>query len=136
MLERAKGRTLVMEVVRAKVAQDDCPECRNALLEEAKSLGGLPLGGEVVIIPKHWLDTVCPHGRSGLRFEVAAADTGPSEEEAERENSGEVEFEAIDSRIDATKNIGYPVREHGPYGSHPMHDDFDDESGPDGSGTY
>jgi hypothetical protein len=37
---------------------------------------------------------------------------------------------------DATKDIGYPVREHGPYGSHPMHDDFDDEPGPDGSGTY
>jgi hypothetical protein len=125
---------LVMELVRANVVHDDCPECRNALLEEAKSLGGLPLGGEVVIIPKHWLDSVCPHGRSGLKFDLAA-DTDPFEE-AGRENSGEVEFEAPDSRIDATKNIGYPVREHGPYGSHPMHDDFDDESGPDGSGTY
>jgi hypothetical protein len=123
-----------MELVRAKVVQDDCPECRNALLEEAKSLGGLPLGGEVVVIPKHWLDSVCPHGRLGLKFDPAVVTT--LSEEAEREKSGEVEFEAPDSRIDATKNIGYPVREHGPYGSHPMHDDFDDDSGPDGSGTY
>ena len=45
-------------------------------------------------------------------------------------------MEVFDSRMDATKNIGYPVREHGPYGSHPMYDDLDDESGPDGSGTY
>lgn len=131
-----EGRKLVMELVRAKVVQDSCPECRDALLAEAKSLGGLPLGGDVVIIPKYWLNTMCPHGRSGLRFDLAVADTGALSREAERAKSGEVELEATDSRIDATKDIGYPVREHGPYGSHPMHDDFDDESGPDGSGTY
>lgn len=125
-----------MELVRAKVVEDNCPECRNDLLAESKSVGGLPLAGEFVIVPKRWLDAVCPHGRPGLRFELAEADIGESSREAERAKSGEVEFEASDSRIDATKDIGYPVREHGPYGSHPMHDDFDDESGPDGSGTY
>jgi len=123
-----------MEPVHARLIQDDCVECRNALLIEAKALG-LPLEGEVVIIPRRWLDTKCPHGRAGLRFELVIAEAdAPSERE--RAKSGEVELEAADSRIDATKDIGYPVREHGPYGSHPMHDDFDDESGPDGSGTY
>jgi hypothetical protein len=70
------------------------------------------------------------------KFELAVADTGVVSREAKRAKSGEVELEATDYTIDATKGIGYPVREHGPYGSHPMHDDFDDESGPDGSGTY
>jgi hypothetical protein len=32
--------------------------------------------------------------------------------------------------MDATKDIGFPVREHGKYGSHPSHDGFDDESEP------
>jgi hypothetical protein len=121
------------ELVRAKVVQADCPECRDALLEESKSLGGLPLGGEIVMIPKHWLNAACPHGRSGLKFELAVT---PVSRKAERAKSLEGEVEATGPRIDATKDIGFPVREHGPFGSHPMHDDFDDESGPDGSGTY
>jgi hypothetical protein len=114
----------------------NCAECRNALLAEALSLGGLPLGGEVVMIPRHWLNTVCPHGRLGLKFELEEGDQGVSSRKAEREKAGEVEQDSPNSRMDATKDMGYPVREHGPYGSHPMHDDFDDESGPDGSGTY
>ena len=125
-----------MELVRARIVEDNCPECRNALLAEANSLGGLPLGGEVVLIPEHWLNTLCPHGRSGLKFvlEETASDRLL---EAEPDQSDEdVEMQAPDSRMDATKDIGYPVREHGPYGSHPMHDPFNDESGPDGSGTY
>lgn len=124
-----------MELVHARVIQDDCPECRNALLVEAKALG-LPLRGEVVIIPRRWLDTKCPHGRPGLRFDPVIPDADAPPREGERAKSGEIELEATDPRIDATKDIGYPVREHGPYGSHPMHDDFDDESGPDGSGMY
>lgn len=125
-----------MELVHATIVQDECPECRNALLEEAKSLGGLALAGDVVIIPKHWLSTVCPHGRSGLRFALAESDGRELSPDAERMQCDKVKFVASDSRFDASKNIGYPVREHGPYGSHPMHDDFDDESGPDGPGAY
>jgi hypothetical protein len=34
-------------------------------------------------------------------------------------------------RRDRTKGYGYPARESGRFGSHPMHDGFDDESGPD-----
>jgi hypothetical protein len=125
-----------MELVHATVVQDSCPECRNALLAEAQSLGGLPLEGKVVMIPRHWLNTICPHGHPGLKFDLVVSDTGALSREAERVKSSEIELEATVPRIDATKGIGYPVREHGPYGSHPMHDDFDDESGPNGSGTY
>jgi len=124
-----------MELVPARIVQDGCPECRDVLLLEAKSLGGLPLGGEVVVIPEHWLNMLCPHGRPGLRFERAVANGGALSGD-EQADSEEVDPAVRDSRMDATKNIGYPIREHGPYGSHPMHDDFDDESGPDGSGTY
>lgn len=34
-------------------------------------------------------------------------------------------------RIDRTKDYGFPARESGRYGSHPLHDGFDDESGPE-----
>jgi cold shock protein len=33
----------------------------------------------------------------------------------------------VERRLDATKDIGYPCRESGKYGSHPAHDDFGDE---------
>jgi hypothetical protein len=104
-----------------------------ALLEESQ--GRFPLEGKIVLISRHWLNNTCPHGRSGLVFE-AIVNADPPSSESRRAKSGEVEFESIDTRIDATRNIGYPIRENGPYGSHPMHDDFDDESDPDGSGTY
>lgn len=34
-------------------------------------------------------------------------------------------------RIDATKLYAHSFRENGKYGSHPLHDGMDDESGPD-----
>jgi hypothetical protein len=34
-------------------------------------------------------------------------------------------------RRDRTRGIGHVVRENGRYGSHPIHDGFDDESGPE-----
>ena len=40
----------------------------------------------------------------------------------------EIEAPAWRSSLDATKGIGFPVREAGRYGSHPSHDGFDDES--------
>ena len=122
-----------MDLVRARLVKDNCAECRNHLLEEAKSHGGLPLAGEIVIIPKHWLAKVCPHGNAGLKFKL---DDSVMAETIVRAKPEELELDSRYSTMDATKNIGYPVREHGPYGSHPMHDDFDDESGPDGSGEY
>lgn len=124
------------ELVRARVVRDDCPQCRDALLEEAKSLGGLPLGGDIILIPKHWLEKVCPHGQSELGFQLIETGSSAVTDKAEQMESSETEFRASESKMDATKNIGYPARESGPYGSHPGHDDFDDESGPDGPGSY
>lgn len=40
------------------------------------------------------------------------------------------EVNSIDVR-DKTRGYGFPCRENGRYGSHPMHDGFDDDSGPD-----
>ena len=124
------------ELVRAKILQDDCPECRNSLLRESESLGGLPLAGAIVLIPKHWLNESCPHGRSGIKFQPDEKEPDPLSAQTEESDFGDVDFGITDSKMDATKNIGYPIRERGPYGSHPGHDDFDDESGPDGPGTY
>jgi hypothetical protein len=122
-----------MDWVHAKLVHDTCPECLNALLEEAKILG-LPLAGEVVIIPEHWLNPVCTHGRKGIKFERSVNDTDLPRKSL-RAKTGEVDADVIDTRMDKTKDVGYPARDHG-YGSHPMEDDFDDESGIDGSGTY
>jgi hypothetical protein len=118
-----------MEHVRAKLVQNDCPECFHALLEESRSLEWVTLVGEVVLIPEHWLNPVCTHGRLGIKFERLPDDT-------DEPGSPRLAGQAFDTRMDATKNIGYPAREQGTYGSHPMHDDFNDESNPDGSGSY
>jgi hypothetical protein len=124
------------ELLRVKVLQVGCPDCCNSLLQESQSLGGLPLGGAIVEIPRHWFDKTCPHGRSGFKFQLLGPEFETTKGGEEDVNSGEVEFGIRDSKMDATRDIGYPARERGPYGSHPGHDDFDDESGPDGSGTY
>lgn len=124
------------ELVRAKLIRNDCPTCFKSLLEEAKSLGGLPLGGKIVLVPAHWIDRICPHGQAGVKFESASIDAEASMSEERDTGTEDVDFGTTDSKMDASKNIGYPVRERGPYGSHPGHDDFDDESGPDGPGTY
>jgi hypothetical protein len=122
-------------LIPAKIVQDGCRECLCDLLEESKS-GGYALLGKVVTIPERWLDKVCAHGNSGLKFERVAVETvEEGDEEVELEP-----LEAFDTRMDATKNIGYLAREWPcttpRYGSHPMHDPFDDESNPDGSGKY
>jgi hypothetical protein len=123
------------DLVHARSVQVGCQECLYDLVEESKS-AGYNLEGSVVLIPERWLAKVCPHGNSGLRFERVAV-------EADEEGDEEVELEPpeqFDTRMDATKNLGYPAREFPcttqRYGSTPMYDPFDDESSPDGSGTY
>jgi hypothetical protein len=127
-----------MALVRARCVECDCRGCIDAFLEEARSLGGLPLGGEIVEVPESWLGNKCPHGNSGLRFSVVTDDTGDGAREIDPEDFCDfrAETRTRDSSMDSTKNIGYPVREHGPYGSHPMHDNYEDESNPDGSESY
>jgi len=38
-------------------------------------------------------------------------------------------FERFGPNLDATKDMCYPAREQGKYGTHASHDGFDDESG-------
>ena len=54
----------------------------------------------------------------------------PTIESLRYKGSAEIEPPPWSNNLDATKNIGYPVRESGRYGSHPSHDAFDDESKP------
>jgi hypothetical protein len=54
----------------------------------------------------------------------------PSTESLRYKEGAEIELPAWSNNLDATKNIGYPARESGRYGSHPSHDAFDDESEP------
>jgi hypothetical protein len=117
-----------MEHVRAKLVHDTCPECFHALLEVSRSLEWVTLAGEVVLIPEYWLNPVCTHGRPGIKFERLP--------DATDEPGSPRPPQVFDIRMDATKDMGYPAREQGTFGSHPMHDDFNDESDSDGSGMY
>jgi hypothetical protein len=65
--------------------------------------------------------------RAVLEVEVQA----PMPKESQRwKNKQEIENPEWRHNLDATKDIGYPAREEGRYGSHPAHDGFDDESKP------
>jgi hypothetical protein len=50
------------------------------------------------------------------------------ESQANPFNASSSFFEPIAANLDATKNIGFVIRERGKYGSHAGHDGFDDES--------
>jgi hypothetical protein len=100
-----------MDLVHAKLVCDTCTECRNALLEVRKMLNH-PFVGEVVIIPEHWLNPVCPHGHLGIKFERVINDNDLPAASL-RAKSGEVDADGIDTRMDLTKNVGYPARDQG-----------------------
>src|ERR1051326_7085738 len=123
-----------METVRARVVKNDCEECVIALALEWQSFSERPpIIGAIVNIPEHCLASESTHGLGGVKFHLEMADPD-APQEPQRAKSGEVEFAATDTKMDATKHIGYPVRENGTrYGSHSMHDDFNDQSDPDGS---
>jgi hypothetical protein len=126
------------DLIPAKIVQVGCQECLGDLVKEAKS-AGYNLEGKVVLIPERWLEMPCPHGNVGLKFEGVPV---ASDEEVYEEVASEPleACEVFDTRMDATKNLGFPAREFPcttqRYGSTPMYDPFDDESSPDGSGTY
>ena len=82
---------------------------------------------EVIAAPEEWLLRRCLHRPDGLRLQLAAEDPDQKEMEAEQSVWGASVWR---DTIDAAKNIGYPVRESGKYGSHPSHDGFNDESDP------
>ena len=49
---------------------------------------------------------------------------------ASSREDNEVFQQRLERRMDATRDMGYPAREQGRYGSHPAHDAFHDESQP------
>lgn len=126
------------DLIPAKIVQVGCQECLGDLVKEAKS-ARYNLEGKVVLIPERWLEMPCPHGNVGLKFErvPVASDEDVYEEVASEPLEA---CEVFDTRMDATKNLGFPAREFPSttqrYGSTPMYDPFGDESGPDGNGTY
>ena len=108
-LRLTREMMISMTLVCAKFVGNDCEDYLNKLLEESKSFGGLPLGGDFVGIPEHWLDAACTHGRSGLRFHLDAIDSGAKSTDVERTDAWElgIELSPYDPGIDATKNTGY-----------------------------
>jgi len=87
------------------------------------------------MIPECWINHTCTHMEDGLSFKITdpsyIAKLACGEEQSFR-SKGQFEVEAPmwQEQMDASKNIGYPVREEGSYGSHCSHDSFDDESWP------
>ena len=118
-----------MDVIYARIVFDSCPACRDFLLEDCRENGMPRPEGEIIVLTQRWKNYQCPHeGRFKIQVVYSQRDDGPVE-------GDEAEVWCVEApdgwkNIDATKNIGYPAREQGRYGSHPTHDDFDDESEP------
>ena len=129
-----------MKLLRVRVKSNNCSECRDRLLSECTE-HGLPLPmEEVVQVPEWWINHNCPHIEGGLSLELetevqetSGNYTFVESEQANSDEEGISEEEDIEvspwwDTLDASKGIGYPVREEGRYGSYPAHDGFDDES--------
>jgi hypothetical protein len=116
-----------MKSVRARVEKDECTQCRDALISDCRA-SGLPMPvTETIVVPYEWLLHQCPHVTNGLvlRFREEY-----SNEVSDESNSCVWGNAVVRDGIDAAKNIGFPVREGGKYGTHPSHDGFSDESEP------
>jgi hypothetical protein len=119
------------------VVLDNCKECRNELLWDCQE-SGLPAPiSEIFLVPERWVSHECHHSEGEFALKIEDPELGRTEIEPEKDAESmrwkeEEEIEAPDwcNNLDATKDIGYPVRETGRYGSHPSHDGFDDESEP------
>ncbi len=120
----------------ACVVSGECVECRDELVKDCRE-SGLPLPtGKVIAIPESWAGYRCPHRGEKFRLDFLPLQSESADKILAASISWEDEdlddVEAPDGwmNLDATKNIGYPAREQGRYGSHPSHDGFDDESEP------
>lgn len=121
-----------MKAVRARVKQSNCSKCRDLLLSDCRRFR-LPLPkDEFVLVPERWVFHKCSHFPDGfvLEFEEPVSRELGVDESARWKDKGDIEAPDWWTNYDATKDIGYPVRETGKYGSHPSHDGFDDESDP------
>jgi hypothetical protein len=118
-----------VDTIYARVVLNNCSACRDLLLEDCRE-NDLPLpAGEIILLPERWIKYECPHEQ---RFKIQVVSSESDEGPVEGDEAEAWCVEAPDGwmNIDATKNIGYPAREQGRYGSHATHDDFDDESEP------
>ena len=122
-----------MKAIRAKVKQSNCSKCRDALLSDCRRFQ-LPVPTDQCIwVPERWVSHKCPHAKDGLVLEFEETATREFEfipESARWKSEDEIAAPDWWNNSDATKDIGYPARESGKYGSHPSHDGFDDESEP------
>lgn len=124
-----------MKSIRARVVANNWSECRNELLLDCQVFGLPAPTAELILVPERWLSRECHHVEAGfvLSFQGPVLDGIEPETDAESmrwKEEDEIEAPAWCNNLDATKDIGYPVRETGRYGSHPSHDGFDDESDP------
>jgi hypothetical protein len=124
-----------VNTIRARVVVNRCLECRNELLWDCQESGLPPPTSEINVMPATWGSHECHHLRGVfiLKVEGPVLDDPSRETEFDEESlrckeGNEIEPPAWSNNLDATKNIGYPARETGRYGSYPSHDGFDDES--------
>ena len=127
-----------MRAICVEVLSINCSECRDDLLVDCDAWG-LPLPTErVILAPPHWRNRRCPHLENGLDLSYLGPGPRPrnsevgDEEASERwkETEEEIEEPTWWNNLDASKDIGYPCREEGRYGSYPSYDGFGDESNP------
>jgi hypothetical protein len=121
-----------MRPLRARVIVDTCGDCRAALLLDCQRFELPPPSDEIFLVPETWAEHRCNHLENGfvLEFPSESDSTEDISEALAEEESPEAVNSPWRDTLDATKNIGYPARESGRYGSHPAHDGFDDESEP------
>jgi hypothetical protein len=120
-----------MKSLRARVIVDACSDCRIMLLLDCQRFELPPPSDEIILVPETWVGHICNHLENGFVLEFfSEADSQEDITVAPVEENPDIEDSPWWDTLDATKNIGYPARESGRYGSYPAHDGFDDESEP------
>ena len=71
------------------------------------------------------------HGGRPVRPSERPADITTPAQDQDKEKRSSTLIASREKNLDATKLYAQSYREHGRFGSHPSHDGFDDESGPD-----
>ena len=124
-----------IRVFRARVIQWRCDKCLQALQSERKQYSLGSFDSEIVELPIHWFYDSCPHMAFGYELEPLEVLPAQNRHPGRTENEDLVDS-GLSWLLDHSRNIGYPAREVGRYGSYPGHDSFDDESGPDGGSRW
>jgi hypothetical protein len=117
-----------MALIHVRIIESKCNECLGDLVAECKSNWRSNPSREDIYVPEEWLDRKCPHGLPGIEFEGIPFSVPDGEDFTA--DAWDVEGPDGWLNLDSTKNIGYPAREDGRYGSHPTYDRFDGDSEP------